>query len=327
MPEMIQVHADEIYTSGEIGPAVTTVGTFDGVHLGHQEILTRLSADNPGKLIRTVVTFEPHPQSKLHVRSGTVPILTTTAEKVPLLRQCGVDRILILKFTTELQQLSASEFLTKILLERLKTKRLVVGYNHSFGKDRQGDLNFLRSVSGQYDFELDPVEAHYVDGEAVSSTKVRRALQSGEISKANRFLGRPYFLSGQVVSGQKLGRELRFPTANLSVLPPEKLAPANGVYAVTVKALGRDYPGMVNIGNRPTIFGDRAALRTFEAHLIGFDGDLYGKIVDVYFLEKLRDEKKFDGINLLIQQMEIDKQESLKIYENYQAGNQLTELR
>jgi riboflavin kinase / FMN adenylyltransferase len=320
MPTKIEIFADELFTPQGKGPAVTTVGTFDGVHVGHQKILSRLNHNNTGTLVRTVVTFEPHPQLALKDRLGNVPILTTISEKIALLRSIGIDRVFILKFTPELAELSAEIFLKLIILEKLCTRRLTVGYNHSFGKGRKGNLDYLRSVATTYGFELETVAACYIDDEVVSSTKIRRALQNGDVNRAATFLSRPYFISGEVVAGQKVGRTLHFPTANLRILHPEKLTPAGGVYAVAVNAMGGEFPGMVNIGNRPTIYGDQAELSTFEVHLIGFTGDLYGKLIGVHFLKRLRDELKFNSTEALIRQLKSDEEESVQTYQNYQKS-------
>lgn len=306
-----QVYADEIFRSDGSRPGIVTVGTFDGVHLGHQEILKRLMNSGTPQHIKTVVTFEPHPQSVMHHRPGIMPTLTNTPEKVRLLRIHGVDRVFILKFDSVLANLSAEEFLTQILLKKLHATKLVVGYNHSFGKDRQGDSDYLKSVHRQYGFELEIVSPHQVGEEAISSTKIRKLLDAGNVEKASQMLGRPYNLSGTVITGRGVGRELRFPTANLKLLYPEKLIPKVGVYAVAVRVEDKVLPGMLNIGVRPT-FG--AGEVTIEVHLIDFDGDLYDKIITLLFLKRLRDEKRYDHPEELIRQMQRDREESLKAF-------------
>ncbi len=312
----IQVFADEIFRGDKSSPAVVTVGTFDGVHLGHQEILRRLCAESSRDCLRTVVTFEPHPQSVMRHRPGVMPILSNTPEKIRLLRVCGVDRVFILKFDDALAELSAEEFLTGILLKELKAVKLVVGYNHSFGKDRRGDSRFLESVKEKYGFDLEIVGPHSVNGETVSSTRIRKSLDAGDVGKAARMLGRPYNLSGTVVPGRGVGRELQFPTANLKLLYPEKLIPKVGVYAVAVRVGKEILPGMLNIGTRPT-FG--AGEVTIEVHLIDFEGELYDRIVTLLFLERLRDEARFETPRDLVAQMERDRQRSLEVFRRQPA--------
>lgn len=310
MSDLIRVYADENFEPGKIGPAITTVGTFDGVHLGHRRILERLAQGDGQNRIRTVVTFEPHPQNVMRHRPGLVPIITSTAEKVALLHSYGVERVFILRFTKELAKVSADEFLTEILLKRLGSTKLVIGYNHYFGRHRQGDREFLEKVKNRYGFELEVVGPHDCAGETVSSTKIRAAVRSGDVEKAREFLGRPYALVGQVVPGAGRGKTLQFPTANLKPIHPEKLIPGNGVYAVAVRINDQVHPGMLSIGTRPT-FGESETV--VEVHLIRFEGDLYGRNVHLLFFKRIRDEKLFDKVDDLISQMRLDQVESLRV--------------
>jgi riboflavin kinase/FMN adenylyltransferase len=222
-----------------------------------------------------------------------------------------VDRVYILYFTEELAKVRAEDFLREILLEKLNSTKLVVGYNHAFGNKREGNSDFLTQIQPKYGFELEVVGPHYVGKEAVSSTKVRMALGEGEVDRTSQYLGRPYFLSGSVVPGRGLGRELTFPTANLELVYPCKLIPRIGVYAVAVGFGDQVYPGMLNIGTRPT-FGEGEV--TIEVHLINFAGELYGKVLGMLFLSRLRDELHFDSAETLVDQIKLDREESLRAF-------------
>jgi riboflavin kinase/FMN adenylyltransferase len=311
MSDLIQVYADTIFEPAKPGPAITTVGTFDGVHLGHRKILQHLHGDGSERLLKTVVTFEPHPQNVMRRRPGLVPIISGIQQKIRLLRAADVDRIFILRFTEELAGLSAEAFLTRILLDRLETKKLVVGYNHAFGAGRSGTIEYLNGVKEQFGFDLDVVGPYFIDAENVSSSKIRLALEDGDIGKAHRFLGRPYCLSGKVVPGDGRGRKLRFPTANLEPVPANRVIPKIGVYAVAVEHEQRVYPGMMNIGTRPT-FGSGAM--TVEVHLSNFTGDLYGETINLQILKRLRDETRFDSVQDLIDQLAVDHENCLQVF-------------
>jgi len=314
MSNLVQVFTDEIVNAAKTGPSITTVGTFDGVHLGHQEILRSLAASDDGNCVRTVVTFEPHPQSVKLNRPGVMPSLSSTPEKIRLLKVCGADRIFILKFDEQLSSVSAETFLKEILLKKLNTKKLIVGYNHSFGKDRKGNIEYLQSVKDELGFELEVVGPHYVSDEIVSSTKIRKALDAGNIDRATLLLGRFYNLSGTVVKGRGVGRELKVPTANLRLIYSEKLIPKVGVYAAAVRCGSKVYPGMLNIGTRPT-FG--AGEVTIEVHLIDYEGDLYDQIITLLFLKRLRDEIRFANKETLITKMHQDKEDTLEIFSRF----------
>ncbi|MFH1861890.1 MAG: bifunctional riboflavin kinase/FAD synthetase [bacterium] len=311
---MFEVYRDIAFSENVAGDATTTVGTFDGVHLGHRKILEHLGIDAKSQRIRTVVTFEPHPQTVTHSHAGSLAILTNTDEKIQLLRSGGADRIFILKFDRKLAQLPAEDFVKSILIKRLRTKRLVVGYNHSFGRGRAGNLEFLEAHRKRFEFELEVVAPFYLQGESVSSTKIRQLLLSGDVERARHFLDRPYALSGVVITGFGMGHQINYPTANLKLTSPEKLVPLRGVYAVAVE-LERDYfPGMLNIGTRPT-FGEGET--TIEVHLINFVGDLYGKTIRMLFLKRLRDEKRYSSAADLQGQLLRDRQESLNHYREF----------
>jgi riboflavin kinase/FMN adenylyltransferase len=313
--DLIKVHADEICIPPAIGPAIVTVGTFDGVHRGHQEILQRMNSAAQNGEVRTVVTFEPHPQSVLRRDGHSVPILTDGREKIRLLCAEGISRTYILQFDQNLALLSAEDFVQEILLKRLQTSRLVIGYNHSFGHNREGDFEFLEKHKQRYGFDLEVVGPFYIQGEVVSSSKIRRALQEGDVSKAMLYLGRPYALPGTVVRGAGRGQKLGVPTANIKPLNSSKLIPRIGVYAVEVKSDRSRHPGMLAIGVRPTF---NESELTIEVHLINFEGDLYGQSLEVCFLKRLRDEVRYAQVDELKAQMTQDREASLRAYREYQ---------
>ncbi len=317
MPDLIRVHADEACIPPATGPAVVTVGTFDGVHRGHQEILRRMNSAARKNEVRTVVTFEPHPQSVIRREGHSVRILTDTREKVRLLCAGGISRTYILQFDQHLAGISAEDFVQQILLKRLQTTRLVVGYNHSFGHNREGNFKFLEKHKKRFGFELEVVGPYYLGDEVVSSTKIRRALEGGDVERATLYLGRPYALSGKVIHGVGRGRKLEVPTANLELANPSKLIPKIGVYAVEVAIGAVPYPGMLAIGTRPTF---NESQLTVEVHLIDFQGDLYDQSLEVRFLKWLRDEERYASTEELRTQMGKDRQASLRAYRAYQRN-------
>jgi riboflavin kinase/FMN adenylyltransferase len=316
--DQIEVHQDSVCGPRRTGPSVVTVGSFDGVHLGHQEILKKLNIAAGDSAMRTVVTFEPHPQSVIKRDGQAVPVLMTAEEKTRCLCEFGVDRIYTLRFNPHLASLSAEEFVREILLRRLQAKRLVIGYNHSFGRNREGNFEFLEKNQQRFGYELEVVGPFYLEGEIISSTKIRRALESGRLDLANRYLGRPYTLEGKVVSGKGRGRMLGFPTANLEPVHPEKLIPGMGVYAVAVTVENERHPGMLSIGTRPTFHETE---RTIEVHLIGYSGSLYDRTIRLQFLQKLRDEIRYDDVAELIARMRVDQENSLAAYKLFQEGD------
>lgn len=291
--------------------AVVTSGTFDGVHLGHQKILNRLQELAQSKGGETVLlTYWPHPRLVLQPKNNTLRLLSTFSEKVSILTEMGIDHLLVLPFTEEFSQMSSEEFIGKILVDKIQTKTLVIGYDHRFGKNREGSFEYLQSHSHLFGFELEEISRQDVDELGVSSTKIRNALVQGDIKTATKYLGRPYELSGFVVQGHQLGRSIGFPTANIQIEDPYKLLPKDGVYAVYAEANGRSYKAMVNIGNRPTVAGDQ---KTIEAHLIDFDGDLYGQVLRLYFQDFLRDERRFESIEALKNQLLLDREQVIFI--------------
>ena len=291
--------------------AVVTSGTFDGVHLGHQKILTRLQELAQIKGGETVlITYWPHPRLVLKPTNNPLRLLSTFSEKVSLLEKNGIDHLLILPFTEEFSQMSSEDFIRKILVDKIQTKTLVIGYDHKFGKNREGSFDYLQTHSHLFGFELEEISRQDVDELGVSSTKIRNALVQGDITTATKYLGRPYELSGMVVQGQQIGRSIGFPTANIQVEDLYKLFPKDGAYAVYVEAAGGRYKAMVNIGNRPTVAGDQ---KTIEAHLIDFQGDLYGQVLTIYFEAFLREERRFESLEALKNQLMLDREQAIFI--------------
>ena len=290
---------------------VVTSGTFDGLHLGHQKILNRLQELAKSKGGETVLlTYWPHPRLVLQPSSNSLRLLSTFSEKVNLLREMGIDHLIILPFTEEFSQMSSEEFIGKILIDKIQTKTLVIGYDHKFGKNREGSFEYLQAHSNLFGFEIEEISRQDVDELGVSSTKIRNALTQGDIKTATKYLGRPYEISGLIVLGQQIGRSIGFPTANIQVEDQYKLLPRDGAYAVHVQVKGIRYKAMLNIGDRPTVEGDK---KTIEAHLIDFQGDLYGLELTIYFEAFLREEKKFDSLEALKNQLMLDREQAIFI--------------
>ncbi len=291
--------------------AVVTIGTFDGVHMGHQTILKRLvteAKNNNGKSI--LITFWPHPRFILKKDADKLKLLTTFNEKVQLVEELGVDYILKIAFTPEFSNLSADEFVQQILVDKVGTKKLFIGYDHHFGNNREGNIHFLQDNASKYGFSVNEISKQEIDHIGVSSTKIRTALESGEIHLANSLLGRNYSIRGKVVSGNKTGRTLGFPTANIDVPESYKLYPADGAYAIKALINDQEHLGMLNIGFKPTVDGSK---RTIEAHLFNFEQDIYGQEIVVEFVRRLREEMKFNSLENLKEQLIKDKETALSI--------------
>lgn len=286
--------------------AVVTSGTFDGVHRGHQTILNRLTEiarSSQGESV--VLTYWPHPRTVVANDSQNLKLLSTLDEKIALLDQAGIDHLVIIPFTRSFSQLSSEEFIQQILIDKIGTKKLVIGYDHRFGKDRQGGFDYIKAHQREYGFEVEEIPRQDVEAVGVSSSKIRIALGDGHIQTASLFLGRLYSLTGTIVKGKQLGRTIGFPTANLQVDDPSKLVPANGVYAVDVVYKNQRLGGMLNIGLRPTVGG---TYQTIETYIFDFDADIYGEHLTLKFREFLRPEQKFDGLPALVAQLKVDEE-------------------
>ncbi len=286
---------------------VLTVGTFDGVHEGHRTIIDRVVKHARHLKCRSiVVTFDPHPREIIQPGRGSVQLLTTTEERAELLDRLGVDIMLIIPFNRDFSLMTSEQFVRNIIYKRIGVREFVIGYDHRFGHDRQGSGETVKRLGQELGFSVEVVEAHEIAAITVSSTQVRKALkEQGDVELARRFLGRPYRLIATVIHGDKRGKELGYPTANLRPENPKKIIPANGIYAVTVLIAGSEYKGMMSIGVRPTFETDN--LRTIEVNLFDFDRNIYGETVEVRFIKRIRDELKFTSVNELIAEMANDK--------------------
>ncbi|UII30502.1 bifunctional riboflavin kinase/FAD synthetase [Fulvivirga ulvae] len=291
--------------------AVVTSGTFDGVHVGHQKILSRLkeiARKNNGETV--LITFWPHPRLVLFPEQTDLKLLNTFEEKADLLREQGINHLLRIPFTKEFSKLTSEEFIRKILVNTIGTKKLVIGYDHRFGKNREGSFEHLKENSSVYGFDVEEISRQDIDHVGVSSTKIRTALQEGDVTTSTELLGRPYSISGRVVKGEKIGRILGFPTANIEVDSQHKLIPADGSYAVKVHHRSQVLQGMLNIGFRPTVNGKT---KTIEAHIFNFNEDIYGETISIDFIKRIRDEIKFNDVEELKKQLASDKSLAIKI--------------
>lgn len=284
--------------------AVLTVGTFDGVHAGHRRILERIrqsARDTHGESV--ILTFHPHPRTVLG--GSPVPLLQTPDEKIQTLEALGIDHLIIVPFTAAFSAIPAADYVRDVLINPIHPQRIIIGYDHQFGKNREGNYNLLKHLREQYGFELEEITAEEINDCAISSTQIRKALNRGDVSSAALLLGRPYSISGVVVHGEQRGRLLGFPTANLQVSHTDKLIPANGVYVVETLCDGMMFRGMMNIGHQPTFHAVQT--QKLEVHLIDQALDLYGKNLSIRFLARLRDEHKFASRDELVAQLELDK--------------------
>jgi riboflavin kinase/FMN adenylyltransferase len=295
---------------GEKGHMVVTSGTFDGVHVGHRKILQRvneLARANNGKSV--VITFWPHPRYILG-NADTLKLLSSWEEKERLIRELKIDYLIRIPFTKEFSDLTGIEFIQKVLVDAIGTKKLVIGYDHRFGKNREGSFEYLKDNAPDFGFEVEEIPRQDIEHMAVSSTKIRTALVEGNVALANEFLGYNYSLEGIVVEGDRIGREMGFPTANIEVQNELKLIPADGIYAVHVDVGGKRYDGMLYIGSRPTLKGSP---RKIEVNIFNFTASIYGENIRVSFVEQLRHDKRFETLDALRQQLFVDKEQALEV--------------
>ena len=303
-------HSIEAFSTNK-KTAVTT-GTFDGVHIGHQEVihqLTKTAKAIDGESV--VLTFFPHPRMVLYPNDNSLRLINTIDERIAKLEKTGIDHLIIHPFSKEFSCLTSSEFIKSILVNQLNVATLVVGYDHRFGKDRAGSYQNLKDLAPTYHFKLEEISAQKTAEINISSTKIRTALLNGEITTANQFLGDNYTLKGTVVHGEKTGRAIGFPTANLRIDEWYKLVPANGVYAVKIKFENVIFDGMLNIGSRPTL--NKNNKTTIEINIFNFNQEIYGCELEVFFIKKIRNEQKFKTLSALTQQLKIDKKHAIQI--------------
>ena len=297
--------------SETIPHAIVTSGTFDGVHIGHKKILSGIvnqAKEHNGKSV--VLTFWPHPRLILNPKDSQLKLLSTFSERVQLIEEANIDYLIKIPFTKEFSQLTSEQFVNQILIDKLGTKKFVIGYDHHFGKDRGGSLAFLKANEQRFGFEVQEIPRQDIDHVGVSSTKVRKALIEGHVHLANEYLGHFYSLFVKVVPGDKLGSKIGFPTANISIAEEYKLIPRDGVYAVLISIEDKVYNGMSNIGIRPTVDGVN---RKIEVNIFDFAREIYGKQISIKFIKRIRDEIKFDGLESLQKQLSKDRKASIKI--------------
>jgi len=289
--------------------AVVTSGTFDGVHVGHQKILSRLSEVAEKISGETVViTFWPHPRLVLYPNDTDLKLLNTFEEKAELIKEQGIQHLLRIPFTKEFSQQSSEEFITNILVDKIGTKKLVIGYDHHYGKNREGSFEQLKLNGPKYGFDVEEIPRQDVDHVVVSSSKIRKALETADLETTTHLLGRPYGITGRVVKGDKIGRLMGFPTANLEIDSKHKLVPADGIYAVTVEYEHTVFGGMLYIGYRPTIDG---AKKSIEVNIFDFDQDIYGESLSIKFHKLIRGDSKFNDLEELKEQLKKDKDQAL----------------
>lgn len=293
---------------------VFTQGTFDGVHIGHQEILNQLLIEkqkNGGETM--VMTFWPHPRLTLNPSDNSIKLLQTLDERIEKLSKCGIDNLIVLPFDKQFSQIEAKDFITKILIEKLNISTCVFGYDHRFGKERKGDITLLKKYADEYNFKVIEINAQIINDVSVSSTKIREALKDGDIKTANQFLGSEYTITGEVVDGRKIGRTIGFPTANILIKDSDKLLPKQGVYVVKSIINNQTVYGMLNIGTNPTFQNSELKI---EVHFFNFKADLYHQTLTISILKWLREEKKFENIEVLALSLQLDKQNASEYIEN-----------
>ena len=293
--------------------SVITIGTFDGVHIGHKKILERIiHSAQELDCESTVLTFFPHPRMVLQDHSS-VKLLNTIDEKTVLLEKTDIDNLIIHSFDKEFSRLTAEDFVTTVLVNQLNIQKIIIGHDHRFGRNRTADINDLIEYGKEYGFEVEQISVQEINEIAVSSTKIRNAILEGNIALANKYLGYNYFFSGEVVKGKQLGRTIGFPTANIQIKEDYKLIPKNGVYIVKSTFEKEIIYGMMNIGNRPTVGGEN---QTIEVNFFNFDRDIYAKLITVEILECIREEHKFESVEALKTQIQKDKEFSLNYLNN-----------
>ncbi|MFN8251263.1 MAG: bifunctional riboflavin kinase/FAD synthetase [Ferruginibacter sp.] len=290
--------------------AVITIGTFDGVHCGHQQIIQKLkdtASAAGGESV--IITFHPHPRKVVSSVVTGIRLINTLQERIDLMAKSGIDHLVVVPFTDFFANQSAEEYISDFLVDKFHPHTIIIGYDHRFGKDRTGNYKLLEEKAPVYNYRLMEIPEHLLDAAKVSSTNIRSAIIHGQVDEANKLLGYHFFFEGEVVHGDKIGRTLGYPTANLKILEEEKIIPGDGIYAVTADVDGKNYKGMMSIGFRPTINGKK---RVVEVNLFDFSREIYGQVIRVYVVKYLRSEVRFNGLEALKEQLHLDKVESLK---------------
>lgn len=291
--------------------SIVTIGTFDGVHLGHRVILKRMkeiAKKTKGKSV--LLTFSPHPRHVLHKDNQDMKLITTLQEKQDLINQAGLDNLVIHEFTKKFSRIKPVNFVRDILVEQLNVHTLVIGYDHHFGRNREGSIQELTTLADLYDFNIEKIDPQYFEDVTVSSSKIRKLIEKGEMVKAKQYLGYEFMLNGKVIKGNSLGKTINFPTANIVVENKWKILPADGVYAVKIVLEEKEYKGMMNIGQKPTVDGNGLSL---EVNIFDFNQDIYGKGIEIRFGKRIRDERKFEDLQALKKQLLIDKNKAIQI--------------
>jgi riboflavin kinase/FMN adenylyltransferase len=294
-----------------VNNAVVTIGTFDGVHIGHRKIISgikELAESTGGETV--ILTFFPHPRMILHPEDESIKLITTMAEKAELMERLGVDHLIITPFSRDFSNQSAESYIRDVLVNKIGTKKIVIGYDHRFGKDRQGGLEDLQRLGPVYGFDVVEIPEQDINEVAISSTRIRNALLSGDIHLANSFLGYPFFITGNVVRGDQIGRQLGYPTANIVVEKKYKLIPCDGIFAVTVIVAGVTYKGMAYIGSRPTVNG---LTRNIEVNIFDFNEEIYNQTIRMEFHHYIRGDVKFSSLDELKVQLAQDKVDVLSL--------------
>lgn len=290
--------------------SVVTIGTFDGIHLGHQKILSRLIKSSKNKDLNSVVlTFFPHPRIILN-KYNEVKMIDTLDEKIIHLNEIGIDSLVIHPFDKNFSLLSANQFIKDFLVDKLKIKHIIIGYDHRFGKGREASVTDLKNYADDYDFTVEEIKAQEIEKITVSSTKIRNSINQGDIKTTEKYLGRSFNLTGKIVKGDGLGKKINYPTANIFIEETYKIIPKDGVYLVETIIKDKLFKGMMNIGHRPTIGTN---VKSIEVHLFNFNEDIYGKVISIKMISKIRDEKKFSSIQALKEQLVKDENYCLKL--------------
>ncbi len=309
----------KIHTSisefSSIKGTVLTIGTFDGFHIGHQKIVNRVIAVAQAKQLASVVlTFFPHPRMVLE-KDNNIKLIHTIDERIKTLFKTGLAHLIVQPFTKKFSNVSAIEFVRDVLVKQLHVKHIIIGYDHRFGKNRTATITDLKQFGKQFGFEVEEISVQEIQEVSVSSTKIRQALENGNITKVNKYLGTPFQLKGTVVKGRGIGKTINYPTANIQITEDYKLIPKNGVYLAEAIVLGKKVLGMMNIGVNPTVNGNK---KTIEINLFDFNTDIYGKEIQVTLLKRIRDEQKFESITALQNQLKQDKQQAIIYFEKHQ---------